>query len=375
MRRLRTRPQLLDWPPVGAAEYAAIEDAYQALLGTTSDLAVVQGEAILALEAAARGLGCPGRRVLNLVSGPYGDLFGSWLAASGAEVRTLAVSFDRAVRPETVAAALDEGGPFDVVSLVHAEAATGVVNDLQAIAGLARAGGALVVVDAVASVGAEPLMIDALELDLVVLGAHKALAGPAGATGVVIGERAWEMLASAPAPWRHSSLSLLDWRERWQAPGRNALWLIPNHLETRALGEAIERVGAEGLEHVVGRHRAAAAASRAALEPLELRPWVDCENEAASIATLIKAPRAGAAALLETLSTASPGLSAPITLAPGSLAGEALRISHTGLAATLPDVLAAVVALAGGMAALGGHPRLDDAVQAAVAAWQSAPAR
>ena len=369
MRRWGARAQLLDSPPVSAVEYAAIEDTYQALLGTTHDLAVVQGEAILALEAAARGLGCPGRRALNLVTGPYGGLFGSWLAASGAEVRTLSVSFGHVVPPESVAHALDEGGPFDLVSLVHAEAATGVVNDLPAIAAVARASGALTVVDAVASIGAEPLSLDALGLDLVVLGANKALAGPAGATGVVISERAWEMLANAPAPLRHSSLSLLDWRERWQAAGRNVLWMIPNHLETRALGEAIERVGAEGLEHVVGRHRAAAAASRAALAPLGLTPLVASDEEAASIATLVKAPTAGAAALLNALATAAPRLNAPITLAPGSLAGEALRINHTGLGAALPDVLAAVVALAAGMAALGGRPDLAGALEAAVAAW------
>ena len=145
--------------------------------------------------------------------------------------------------------------------------------------------------------------------------------------------------------------------------------MIPNHLETRALGEAIERAGAEGLEHVVGRHRAAAAASRAALAPLGLTPWVAHDDEAASIATLVKAPAAGAAALLDALPTASPKLSAPITLAPGSLAGEALRINHTGLAAALPDVLAAVVALAAGMTALGGRPDLAGALEAAVAAW------
>ena len=195
MRRRGARAQLLDWPPVSAAEYAAIEDAYAALLGTTHDVAVVQGEAILALEAAARGLGCPGRRALNLVTGPYGGLFGSWLAAGGAEVRSLSVSLrPRRDVPRAWPTRSTRAAPSTSSASSTPRRRPGVVNDLPAIAAVARASGALVVVDAVASVGAEPLQIDACGLDLVVLGAHKALAGPAGASGVVIGERAWEML-------------------------------------------------------------------------------------------------------------------------------------------------------------------------------------
>ncbi len=371
----RPRPVLLDQPPVTAAEYATIEDAYRQLLGTTADLVVVQGEAILALEATARGLGRPHRRCLNLVTGPYGGLFGEWLAAGGAEVRDLAVPFDRAVRPEQVEAALGEMGRVDVVSLVHAEAATGVVNDLPAIAALARRAEALVVVDAVASVGAEPLEVDRCGLDLVVLGAHKALAGPSGATGVVVGPRAWQALADADAPLRSSSLSLLDWRERWLGAGRVALPLIPNHLETRALGEAIARVAREGgLASVVTRHRAAAAAARAGLAPLGLSPWVAETGEAASVATLVQAPQGGSAALLAGVVPDPPGSVPALVAAPGSLAADALRIDHTGRRAALGEVLVALSALADGMRAMGERPDLGASLAAACTAWEGSSA-
>ncbi len=371
----RPRSPLLDQPPVTAAEYAEIERAYRALVGTRSELVVVQGEAILPLEAAARGLGRNGRRCLNLVTGPYGGLFGDWLAAGGAEVRNLAVSFDRAVRPHRVEEALAELGSVDVVSLVHAEAATGVVNDLPAIAAAARRSGALVVVDAVASLGAEPLEIDEWGLDLVVLGAHKALGGPSGATGVVIGDRAWEMLAAGEAPLRASSLSLLDWCEQWVDSDRTALPTIPAHLETRALGEAIARVEAEGgLAACVARHRASAAAARAGLAPLGLCPWVTADDEAASVATLVAAPAAGSAALLAAAGTSPPGFVPALSLAPGSLRERALRIDHTGRRAALVEVLGALAGLAAGMASLGERPDLAASLAAAQAAWASAGA-
>jgi aspartate aminotransferase-like enzyme len=361
---------LLDQPVVTAAHYAAVEDRYQDLLATSHELVVVQGEAILALEAAARGLGRPGRRALNLVTGPYGGLFGEWLAIGGAEVHDLAVPFDRAVRPDQVQAELERAGPFDVVSLVHAEAATGVANDLAPIAALARQAGALVVVDAVASVGAERLAIDEWGLDLVVLGAHKALAGPSGATGVVVSERAWESLAAGTSPLRNSSLSLLDWHERWVGGGRSVLPLIPNHLETRALGEAIDRIAAEGgLDAVVARHQAAAAATRAGLAPLGLSPWVSHDDEAAGVATLVRAPGEQSAALLAAIPSRPPGFVPPIVAAPGSLSSRALRIDHTGRRAALAEVLAALTALAVGMRVLGGRPDLGASLSAAEDGW------
>ena len=94
-------------PPVGPGEYAGIEDRCREVLGTAQTTLVLQGEATVFLEAAARGLGRPGGRALNLVSGPYGAVFGEWLAEAGSEVKDLVVPFDRAVQPEEVEEALD----------------------------------------------------------------------------------------------------------------------------------------------------------------------------------------------------------------------------------------------------------------------------
>jgi aspartate aminotransferase-like enzyme len=361
--------ELLDVGPVGPAEYAGIEDRCREVLGTGQTTLVLQGEATVLLEAAALGLGRRGGRALNLVSGPYGAVFGEWLAEAGSEVVDLVVPFDRAVQPEQVEEALDKSGPVDLVSLVHAEAATGVVNDLAAIARLARSRGALVVVDAVAAVGAEPLAIDDWQLDLVVLSAQKALAGPAGVSMLTVSPNAWAALEAHPSPRRGSVLSLLDWRDRWAAAGRCALPVIPAHLETRALGAAMARVQAEGLDTVVARHRAAARATRAALLPLGLRPWARQSGEAASVATVVRAPSEGAGALVQAALAAAEELSAPLSTAPGSLATEALRVNHTGRRATLPSVWSALAALARGLVVLGHDADLAAALSIATSTW------
>ena len=99
------------------------------------------------------------------------------------------------------------------------------------------------VVDAVASVGAEPLEIEAWALDITVVSAQKALGGPAGVTGVAISDAGWAAISANPSAPRNSALSLLDWRQQWLATDHEFLPTIPNHLEMLALGETLDGVG------------------------------------------------------------------------------------------------------------------------------------
>ena len=279
-----------DGYPVTAQEYAEIEASLARLLGTSQDVVLLQGEAVLGLEAAARGIGGPGIRVLNIVTGPYGSLVGRWLRAGGAEVADLAAPPGTAISVDAVRTALQSDAGYDAVSVVHAKAATGVVNPLPEIAGLARAAGALVMVDAVASVGAEPLRIGEWGLDVTVIGPQKALGGPSGVSAAVMSPRAWDWLAANPAAPRESILSLLDWKRQWIDQGRRQLFVTPHHLETRALAAAIAQVEAEGLNATILRHHQARNAARSGLRALGLELHVAADSQAAAVATLVEVP-------------------------------------------------------------------------------------
>ena len=332
---------LLDLGPVTAADVAAVERACARLLGTASDVLLMQAEAIVLLEAVAKSLARPGIRALNVVSGPYGALFGRWLTAAGADVTTLAVPFDRAVTTADVAKFLSRQS-FDLVAIVHAEAATGSANPIGAIAETVAAAGAVLVVDAVASIGGHPVSPDAWPADIVVIGGQKALAGPAGVSAASISRRAWSMMEQNPGAPRESVLSLLDLRDGWLRSDRQSVLGTPSSLETAALGQAVRRVETEGLELVIGRHRAAAAAARAGVRALGLHPWISDDDAAATVVTTIAAPAGGAAVLLAGARSAGSRI---LTTAPGSLAGTALRINHTGRAAELSLVRNELIAL------------------------------
>lgn len=353
---------LLDLPVVTAADVAALEDRVADLLGGPAAL-LLQGEAVLGLEAVAAGLGRRGTRALNVVTGPYGQIFGRWLARSGAVVTDLRVPFDRVLDPADLEARL-RGGGFELVAVVHAEAATGGSNDLDAVSALTREHGCLLVVDAVASVGAEPVPVGRWGADAVVIGPQKGLAGPAGVSAVTLSERAWAAIAANPDAPRDSVLSLLDLRERWVLPGRSVLTGTPASLETAAFAQALHRVAAEGLDAVIARHRAAAAATRAGLRAAGVPLWIGEDSRAAPVATTLELPAGSdATAVLASARAAGAGL---LSVAAVGTPGV-LRVVHAGQAARPEPVLRTLRGLLG---ALGRGP--DDALAAAGAAWHSA---
>ncbi|MCY0956174.1 pyridoxal-phosphate-dependent aminotransferase family protein [Streptomyces sp. H27-H5] len=351
---------LLDLPPLTAARFASIERGVAELLDTRQDVVITQGEALLPLEGCIRSGARPGSTALNIVTGPYGTTFGNWLRDGGATVVDLAVPYDTAVTAAQVAEALEAHPEIDFVSLVHAEAATGNTNPIAAIGEVVRAHGALFMLDAVASVGAEPLLPDAWGVDLCVIGAQKAMGGPAGVSMVSVSERAWARFAENPAAPRRSYLSLLDWKERWIDGGRTALPHAPAQLEMLALEACLERISAEGLTAVEARHAAAARATRAGAAALGVAPYVTVAAEAAPVATTLRVR--GASAVVAKALSVDP--SVPLAAGGGAPAEEMLRVNHYGAAADLAVVRGSLTALA---AALSADPA--EAVAAATAAW------
>ncbi|MFJ4919067.1 pyridoxal-phosphate-dependent aminotransferase family protein [Streptomyces sp. NPDC088725] len=336
---------LLDLAPLTAGHFAAVERRVASLLATEHDVVVMQGEALLPLEGCIRGGARPGSTALNVVTGPYGQTFGNWLRDSGVKVIDLSAPFNTAVATEEVERALATHPEIDFVSLVHAEAATGNTNPVAEIGEVVRAHGALFMLDAVASVAAEPLLPDAWGVDLCVIGGQKAMGGPAGVSAVSVSPYAWERLAANPRAPRRSYLSLLDWKERWIDGGRKALPHAPAQLEMLALEACLERIEADGLDAVMARHADAAAATRAGAAAASLQPFVREASAAAPVATTLRTPaRVDATAVVAKALAADPSL--PLVAGGGALAAEMIRVNHYGADAN-PDVVRASLAALG----------------------------
>jgi len=321
--------------PLTASEFSRLRRQVARLLATSRTPVVLPGEAILGIEAIAAGVAAPGRRVLNLVTGPYGDQFGRWLRRRGAEVLDLFCGFDEVIRVQDAAAAVEAHRPA-VLAFVQAESATGGTNPTAALMALARDRGLVTVIDAVSAVGAEPICFDDWGADFLVVGAQKALAGPNGVSAVAISERGWALLESTPSAPRDSHLSLLDRKPAGDGDVPTAD--IPV-LEARALLEALDLVEEEGLASVQRRHRRSSSAARAALGPLGLEPWQRHAVGCAAVTTTVRIPPSLRLPLDSAIGIVTPG--------DGALRGKLFRINHFGANARLEPLAAAITTIAG----------------------------
>mgnify|MGYP001268922834 CR=1 FL=1 len=354
------RSSLLDLPPYPAEGYAKLADRIGALLGTRSDVLLVQAEAVVALEAVATSLASPAIRALNIVTSPYGRLFGGWLRRGRAEAYDLSAEPGLPITVDAVAAALDARPEANLVALVHAESASGILNPLPEIGRLARKRGALLVVDAVASVGGHALDVDGLGIDIAVIGPQKALGGPSGVSALSVSGRAWTAIDRPDAPTQ-SVLSLIDLKRNWLDAGRGALQGMPSALEFWALEAALDHVEAEGLDAVIARHALAAAATRAGLHALGAALWIEDEAAASNLVTAVSLPDGLSA---EEIAARPASIEAGLSPGVGEAGQKLIRLNHTGPRARHDTVLAGVLALGFALREAGMHTDLEAAAAA-----------
>ncbi|HTO60851.1 MAG TPA: aminotransferase class V-fold PLP-dependent enzyme [Bradyrhizobium sp.] len=358
----------LDVPNYPADRYAPLADRLKRLLGTQSDVLFIQAEALLALEAAASSIARPGLTAINIVTSPYGAYFGAWLKRGGVSVHEVLAEPGQPIARSAVAAALDDQASLDIVAVVHGEGANGALNPLAEIAALVRAKGALLVVDAVASVGAHRLEVDALGIDIAVIGAQKALAGPVGLSAVTVTSRAWAEIAKS-RDFSPSSLSLAEIKTNWLDRGRGALPGTPPPLEFWALEAALDRVEAEGLGNVVARHQLAAKASRAGLRALGIVPWIADDACASALVTSAPVP---SGIDDRVLIAAAARLGVPLGRGFGTIEGKLVRLDHTGARAAFGTVLANVVAYGSALESLGRSADIGAGAAAVAAVYAAA---
>jgi aspartate aminotransferase-like enzyme len=300
-----------------------LERALRPVFRTERPVYVSTSSATGLMEAAVRN-GVE-RRALALVNGAFSERFAGMVAESGLQVETLDVGWGNAHTPDRVADALARGD-FDAVVVVHSETSTGVLNPVAEIAQLAHDAGALVLVDAVTSLGGSPVEPDAWQLDFVLTGSQKALALPPGlAFGVA---RPALLERARRSPRRGSYFDLLEFEAQLaksQTPNTPALSLL------YALEEQLDDIAAETIERRWARHRAMAERSWSWVAELADRGTAVSvlapEGYRAWTVTCVRMPGdAGAAALVQRV--AARGFT--IAAGYGATKDRMFRIGHMG---------------------------------------------
>jgi aspartate aminotransferase-like enzyme len=176
--------------------YASTQPVLQQLGGTTRPFFLSTSSAWGVMEASLRNL-CA-KKVLCLCCGAFSDKWFDVAKSMGLQADKIQVEWGEAISPAAVRAKLEEGG-FDLVTLIHNETSTGVMNDLPGIAKVVKSfQDVLLVVDSVSSFSGVPIEMDALGIDVLLAGVQKALALPPGLTVFACSEAAMDRAKSMP---------------------------------------------------------------------------------------------------------------------------------------------------------------------------------
>jgi pyridoxamine--pyruvate transaminase len=363
------------WPSVLAAQGAQITYHYDPafleafrrterkladIFLTGNDVLLMQGEAVLGLEAAARGLVRPATPVLNLVSGVFGKGMGFWLKDLGAELHELEVAYNDSVDPAEVERYLDEHPAIELVTVVHCETPSGTMHDLAALGPIARGHGALTLVDCVSSLGGLEFRTDEWQLDVCVAAAQKCLGGPPGISLMTVNEAAWERIRANPSAPRASFLSMLDWKEQWLDGDKFPF--TPSVVDMHGIEACCDVLLEEGLESSIATHDVAARACRAGVKAMGLELWPRSEEITAACVTAITVPAGLKDAQVRDHCRERYG----VMISAGQGAGNLVRIGHMGPSARSMFPVVGLAALGRTLADLGVPVRVGEGVDAAL---------
>ena len=261
-----------------------ITENLQSFLGTIRDFLLVTTSGSGGLEAAVVNTLSAGDRVLGVDAGAFGKRFCSIAETYGADLIRLELEWGQAIQPEPVRRALREEPDIRAVLLTHNETSTGVTHPLEEICSAIRSeSDALILVDAVSSLGAIPLPMDDWGVDLVVTGSQKAWGTPPGLAMIGVGPRAWEAHQSATLPRFYFDLA------RYRDAAGKGFPYTPAVSVFYGLDTALAQMLEEGAEVVYARHARIASRVREGVQSLGLSLFAD-ERFASNTVTAVNVP-------------------------------------------------------------------------------------
>jgi alanine-glyoxylate transaminase / serine-glyoxylate transaminase / serine-pyruvate transaminase len=180
------------------------------------------------------------------------------------------------------------GKKIKIVGLAHGETSSGVVTQLDPFRRVADELGALLIVDTVASLAAEPLNVDKQKLDIVFSGSQKALSAPPGMSPITVSPRVEEVLKNRKKKVQSWYFDLTTAMNYW---GKDRLYHhTPPISLIYALREAMRLTMEEGLENRWARHRVNQQALIAGVEAMSLELLVKNPKERLVTVTPVMIP-------------------------------------------------------------------------------------
>jgi alanine-glyoxylate transaminase / serine-glyoxylate transaminase / serine-pyruvate transaminase len=254
-------------------DYVALMDQIKKLLRivfrTGNEITFpVSGTGSAGMESAIANLIEEGDEAVIGVNGVFGTRMAECAERMGAKVHRVEAEWGRIIEPGQVETALKACRKPKLVAVVHAETSTGAWQPVEEIARLARQHGALIVLDAVTSLGCIPVEIDQWQIDACYSCTQKGISAPPGLAPLTLSERAMAAIHGRKTKCRSWYLDVSLIAQYWGAE-RVYHHTAPISMNY-ALYEALRIVVEEGLEARWRRHQLNAAALQAGLRAIGL---------------------------------------------------------------------------------------------------------
>lgn len=317
-----------------------IADGLRAVFQTDNRMTLpLSGTGSAGMEAAFVNTVEPGDRVVVAINGLFGQRMAEVARRCGADVTTVESPWGTPVDIEGMERAIRETQPH-VVAMVHAETSTGVLSPIEPIAEAAHAAGALVIVDAVTSLGGVAVAIDARLVDVCYSGTQKCLNVPPGLAPFTVSERGMDKVKRRHVPVQSWYLDLTLLGNYW-GEGRVYHHTAPISM-LYGLHEGLAIVQAEGLAPRFERHAQVARHLWNGLEAMGLRLQVE-EAFRLNPLTTVRIPEGVDEARVRSSLLNTHGIEIGAGL--GELKGQVWRIGLMGVGASTDSVRAVLTAL------------------------------
>jgi alanine-glyoxylate transaminase / serine-glyoxylate transaminase / serine-pyruvate transaminase len=282
-----------------------------------------------AMEAAVANFVLPGSKLAVFVAGLFAERICIMAERQRANVVRLQKPWGEVFTAAEAEAFLARERP-DVVAFVQAETSTGAYQSGRAIVPAARQLNALLIADCVTSLGAMPVELDEIGIDVAFSCSQKGLSCPAGLSPVSISPRAWESLARRPELPFTWYLDLQLMARYFEPP--HTYHHTPATPLWYALHQGLAAIEEEGLTRRFERHRRAGERLISGLAKLGFEPLVKrAEDRIWHLTTVLPPPGLDEATLRDQLLR---NHDIEIASGLGQLAGKILRIGTMGPLAT-----------------------------------------
>ena len=266
--------------------FDGVRDKLKRIIGTKGDLFLIVGSGHAGLDAVIGNVVEEDDKVINIVNGYFGNRCAEITELHGAKSIRIESQWGESVDLEKLIQTIQKEDRIKLITVVHNETSTGVLNPVKNISQIAKKYGIPIFVDAVSSIGASEFRMDEWGIDFCTTASQKGLGAPPGIAIICISEEGWNVIKRRKKPYRGWYFNLLLMKElNDKGKGIQPYGITMAVNNVRALNKAAELILDEGIYRRIKRHNEVARDLRKWLKKLglEILAKENCESNTVTV--------------------------------------------------------------------------------------------